>query len=228
MADSTAFHRFVLQTTSPWNLPGQTDHKWHNKFSVSGTIEMNAADAEATAIALWDPIRRVTTPKSSLTYWSYYPSGTNVALHAGVPAAGATVGDSSGYASVSDPEQQLEVTIVARCPVGTNSRGKEVYLRKWIHDVRSSPGDPNSHGGFTDEAVILGNWTTGSGPHAVVPIDPTSGNPGGPWTIETHLYTHQLRRGPRKKKVPAGIIAKGITATLQDLQTLSNALGSVA
>ena len=34
-----------------------------------------------------------------------------------------------------------------------------------------------------------------------MPVDPTGGEQGGPWAYKPHLFTHQLRRGPKRKVV---------------------------
>ncbi len=216
---------------SPWNLPGVTKHRWHCKFSVSGTIAMNAADAEATALDLWGPIRRFTEPHTSLVEWAYYQSGHTSADLTGSYAAGTHAGDRSNYTTGTGHQQQLEVCILARCPVGKNTRGKQVYLRKWIHDVESDIADANAIMSNTGSPACLLEWIHGAGPHDVVPVDPTDGTQGGPWTVETHLYTHQLRRGPRRRKAAAGSIVSDALKLAEDLATLkglSDAIKTVA
>lgn len=225
MPDSNQFHRFVLTMQSPWNLPGQTVHNWHNKFSVSGSINMNDADAEATALDLWKPIRDLTTNKTSLIGWSFYLSGSNVAATVMTYAAGVHTGTLGGYSSNSAPGNQLEVCILARSAVGKNTLGKPVYLRKWIHDVLQNVGDPNSHEPLISEAGTLTPWNAGAGPHQVVPIDPTSGDAGSGWHLEQHLFTHQLRRGPRRKVKTADGLS--VSDALQDLAALRALIGKI-
>ena len=225
MADSTQFHRFVLTMQSPWNLPGSTEHQWHNKFSVSGSINMNDADAEATALDLWQPIRDMTTNKTSLLGWSFYLSGSSVAQTVKSYAAGVHTGTLGAYVSNAAPSCQLEVCILARSPVGKNTLGKPVYLRKWIHDVLASPTDPNSHEPLVSESGTLAKWNAGAGPHQVVPVDPTSGDAGSGWVLEQHLFTHQLRRGPRRKiKSAPGL---SVSDALQDLAALRALIGKI-
>ena len=225
MADSNQFHRFVLTYQSPWNLPGQTVHNWSSKFSVSGSIDMNDADAEATALALWQPIRDLTSNKTSLVAWSFYLSGSNVSKSGGTYAPGVHTGTLGGYSSNSAPPCQLEVCILARSPVGKNTLGKPVYLRKWIHDVLGTLNDPNSHEPLISAANTLSPWNAGAGPHQVVPVDPTSGDAGSGWVLEGHLYTHQLRRGPRRKaKSPPGL---SVSDALQDLAALRALIGKI-
>jgi hypothetical protein len=225
MADSVKFQRFILKMQSPWNLPGQTEHIWHNKFSVSGSISMTQEDAEATALDLWQPIAGLTSSKTSLVGFSYYESGNKVATYAVPYAAGTHNGTLGGYTTNADPGCQLEVCALARNPVGVNSLGKEVYLRKWIHDVLSTPSDPNALAPRTNDSLLLSQWNHGSGPHAVVPIDPTSGDQGPGWQLETHLYTHQLRRGPRRKK--ASTDGLSVSDALQDLAALRSLISKI-
>lgn len=201
MADSTTYHRFALTFTSPWNIGTVTTHNWHCKFSVSGTIVMTAADAQATAIALAQPILDVASSKTYLSAWAYYPSGTNVAAQFGSFLPTDHPGTGNAYGTGPFAPAQLEVVGLARSLVGKNSKGKPVYLRKWCHDVQVLQSNPNSFGGVAGTYQGLKAWNTGSGPHNVVPVSPTTGLQGGPWTFETHAYTHQLRRGAKKKKI---------------------------
>jgi hypothetical protein len=125
----------------------------------------------------------------------------------------------AGYQATPASFAQLEVAIVCRCPVGKNIKGKQVYLRKWCHNVAPSDTDPNAHAPLANTAAILEPFVTGSGPNNLVPVDPTGGAAGGPWTIEPHLFTHQVRRGPKRKKAP---VAGGVSISnlLQDLAAL--------
>jgi hypothetical protein len=225
MADSTTFHRFVLTMQSPWNLPGSTVHDWHCKFSVSGTITMTDTDAEATALELWTPIQDCVSSSTSLIAFDYYPSGSTVSTEGKTYAPGLHAGTQSAYIDKTGAKQQLEVCILARAAVGKNTLGKQVYLRKWIHDVLADPTDPNAIYGMTSPSSVLGAWNQGSGPHSVVPVDPTGGEQGGPWTFETHLYTHQLRRGPRRKK--AAIVTDSLGEVLKDLAALKTLLPDI-
>jgi hypothetical protein len=225
VADSNKFHRFVLTMQSPWNLPGQTEHKWSCKFSVSGSIDMNDADAEATAMDLWKPIRDLTSNLTSFVSWSFYLSGQNVSNSGAVYAPGIHTGTLGAYSSNAAPTAQLEVCILARSPVGKNTLGKPVYLRKWIHDVLQSTGDPNSHEPLNNASLTLTPWNAGAGPHQVVPVDPTSGDAGSGWVLENHLYTHQLRRGPRRKKQDTDGLS--VSDALQDLAALRSLISKI-
>lgn len=226
LADSVTYQRFVLDMESPWNLPGQTVHVWHNKFSVSGTITMSQADAELTALDLWQPIAALVTSKTSLIGWSYYQAESRTANAGATYAPGTHQGTNVAFISDTVVPQQLEVCMVARAPLpDKNSRGKEVYLRKWIHDA-SAGTDPNTIAHLNDPTTTLAKWNNGSGPHNVVPVDPTGGKPGTPWSMEQHLYTHQLRRGPRKKKAPAA--GGNLGNLLQDLAALKQLAQGIA
>lgn len=204
MATSTRYHRIRLNFQSPWNLAGMTSHNWSVMFSLSGASAIaNQADAEATAIGLWEPIRQVSgaSGNTCLMGWSYYPSGATIARFTNSYAFGAKPATASGYAG-SGRAQQLEVCALARCPVGKNAKGRNEYLHKWIHDVNASNSTANAMLALTNPATTLATWNSGSGPNSLVPIDPSSGEQGGPWSFEVHLFTHQLRRGAKRKKVP--------------------------
>ena len=211
---------------SPWNLPGQTVHVWHNKFNLSGTVAFSQADGEATALDLWQPIASLCSAGTSLIGWSYYAPGATVSSLGATYTAGTHAGTRAAYGTPGALAScQLEVCALCRAPVGRNTRGKEVYLRKWVHDVAAESADPNTIGQLVNPATVLGKWNTGSGPHNVVPVDPTGGAQGGPWTVETHLFTHPLRRGPRRKaaKAPSGDLSQ----ILQDLAAARQLLASI-
>jgi hypothetical protein len=194
----------ILRFSSPWNLGTETSHIWSVGFSLSGAAPIPDASIETTALDLFEPIRQISGASgfSYLAGWSYYHSGSTVAYasatytstqhqctHIGVSASGAF-------------PQQLEVCVLARCPVGKSIKGREVYLRKWIHDVFSAPSDANSSATVINPTTTLAKWNTGSGPNLNVPVDPTGGAQGGPWVLEHHLFTHQLRRGAKRKSIP--------------------------
>jgi hypothetical protein len=56
----------------------------------------------------------------------------------------------------------------------------------------------NAHG-ILNYPQPLHEWNAGAGPRLLVPCDPTDGTIGGPWVIESHLFTHQVRRGVKRK-----------------------------
>lgn len=225
MADSITYQRITLDMESPWNLHGDTVHVWHNKFSLSGSISMAFAEAEATALALWQPIAALVSPKTSLVGWSYYLAGSKTSASGTSYAPGLHAGTRNAYAAGLSAAQQLEVCVLATSAVGKNSRGKQVYLRKWIHDAAASDADANTIATLNAPTSLFTQWDHGSGPHSVVPVDPTDGTQGQPWVAAQHLYTHQLRRGPRKKKATSAI--PSLTELLKDAAALKQLLPDV-
>jgi hypothetical protein len=211
---TSVFQRVVLTMESNWNIGNELTHLWRNSFYLSGTIDHSQAEAELLALDLYKPIQRLTV-SASLVGWDYYKRSESVSSASASYPVGTHKADSSGYnGTASAMQQQLEVCILARCPVGKNTRGKEVYLRKWIHNVLGSAADPNTVETLNAPSIVLAEWDTGAGPHDCVPVDPTSGAQGGPWQLETHLYTHQLRRGSKRKAAASG---DGIAGLLDDL-----------
>jgi hypothetical protein len=202
MAESVRYHRIRLDMTSPWNYGGETRHTWSVKFSLSGATALDQADFEATAIDLFAPIAALTTNQTYLESATYYESGSSVSALAWTPTVGLYRGTAAAYASQT-MVQQLEVCNLCECPVGRNSKGRQVYLRKWVHNAIASAGDPNTTGASTStDPSLFAKWNTGSGPNSLVPVDPTDGMQGTGWVLNTHLYTHQLRRGNKVYKVP--------------------------
>jgi hypothetical protein len=200
----TGFQQFTLIFQSPWNLAGVTNHRWSHAIYVSGTISHSDADAEAAALALAQPALNLASSGTSLVEWKYYPSGSTVAASTKTYAPGINPGTGQGYTNVGDPRCQLEVAAIAHGDTGRkNNRGKDIFLRHYFHDVCSMPTDPNTLG--TLKTGLLDTWIHGAGPHAVVPVSPSTGVPAQTWAFESHLYTHQLRKGKKKKK-PVGSV----------------------
>jgi hypothetical protein len=178
---------------------------------VSGTINHNDVDAEAAGLALAQPALAIASAATSLIAISYYPSQSLVSTTNKTYAAGTHPGTRAAFSSGTGSANQLEVAMVAHCPIGKNTKGKTIYLRKYFHDVQSSSADPNAHDTLANPATLLAPFNNGAGPHSVVPCSPTSGHTGGPWAMETHLFTHQLRKGKKKKKPTAGFLSQLIS-----------------
>lgn len=200
------FQEFVLTFESPWNLAGQTLHHWSQSFYVSGTITHNDAEAETAGLALAAPALALATAGTSLIGLTYYPSGSLVSTTNKTYAVGTHPGTRAAYTSSSDPVMQLEVAAVAHAPIGKNTKGKQIYLRKYFHNVCSDVADSNAIGALAAPATLLQPFNVGAGPHSVVPCSPSSGHTG-PWTMETHLFTHQLRKGKKRKLSKSGAAA---------------------
>lgn len=199
------FQEFVLVFESPWNLGSATTHKWSHGIYVTGTIDHTDAEAEAAALDLASVTLQLAQSHTSLVQAKYYKSGSLVSTWEKIYAPGTHAGTAAAYADISGSKpQQLEVAAVAHCPIGINTKGKEIYLRRYFHDVLAA-SDPNSLAALAgvDPLTI---YNTGAGPHKVTPCSPTSGHAGtGPWVMEHHLFTHQLRR-KKKKKPSANLI----------------------
>jgi hypothetical protein len=187
---------------------------------VSGTINHSDAEAEAAGLALAKPALDLASAATSLTALTYYPSGSIVSTTNKVYAAGTHPGTAVGYLNSPVDHQQLEVCIVAHAPIAKNSKGKEVYLRKYFHDVAAADADNNAHQTLTPAFLALTPFNTGAGPHSVVPCSATTGK-SGPWTVETHLFTHQLRKGKKRKLSKAGAAALlDVIPGVHDVETL--------
>lgn len=195
MSDPTTYHRVTLKMASPFAKYGESAHIWSVKFSLSGGSDLDESDAEATALALWAPIQQLCTAATSLVGWLYYNAGSSTNAWQGTYEIGEHVGNQGAY-SGEQYGQQLEVIVLARCPVGVNSKGRAKYLFKHIHDVVQG-ATAGEHSTITDPTDVLENWNSGSGPESLVPVDPTTGVAGGPWTLQLPTYTRQLRRGEK-------------------------------
>lgn len=221
-----AFQEFVLTFTSPWNLAAKTSEEWSQSFYVTGTQTHSDTDAEAAGLALAGPALALASPRTSLTKITYYPSQSLVSTFNKVYTPGSHPGTASYIATEDLCEQQLEVTAVAHCPIGTNTRGKEIYLRKYFHDVSTKTGDPNTVGDLITPATVLAPFNTGAGPHLVRPCSPSSGAAGASWVFEPHAYTHQLRKGKKRKAPTASQLTQLLHAIpgVTDIATLAKLL----
>lgn len=200
MAESVTYQRIRLNLWTPWPAAQGGQEEWSVKFSLSGGTNLLATEMEATALDLFDPLKQLCRTHTYLGGWRYYPiqGHTATGLQDYTPSQHPATG--SAWNATTTP-QQITVCALARCYVGKSATGKPVYLRKWIHDIISD-GSGDLLGGFAagvTQTTILAKWNTGSGPKLLVPVDPTGGTQGGPWTLDTNLRTHQLRRGPKRK-----------------------------
>lgn len=198
MAEPLTYQRITLKFSSPFPKKSDGVQEWQVKFSLSGANLSSQADAEATALDLFKPIQRLTSPNTSLIGWVHYPTGSAINDFQESYAIGAHPGNYGGYTDVAHSNNcQLEVIALAKCRVGTNSKGRAAYLFKHIHDVLcvASGGQLAVR---ESDATIMAEWDTGAGPHALVPVAPRNGTQGGPWVLDEALYTRQLRRGQKK------------------------------
>lgn len=200
LANVVTYQRITLHMSTPW-VRGQGGRQiWSCKFNLSGASALLANEMEPTALDLWDPIRQLCRPETYLAGWRYYPpeghTATGLLDYTSLQHPAASV----AFAA-SAPIQNTEVCYYARAYLNKSATGKPVYLRKYIHGAQSSADGqsiPTYSGGVTP-ATIFAKWNTGSGPKAVVPIDPTGGQQSSAWELLSQLHTHQLRRGPRRK-----------------------------
>lgn len=200
MAEPINYQRIVLHISSPWAYAGETNHIWQCKFNLSGGTNLLATEMEPTALDLWEPIKLLSRSSGWLAGWRFYPIQGRAATGVMDYTSSQHPNTQGAYTSFQR-QQQLEVCVLAHAPIGKSVTGKPVYLRKYIHGVQGSASDANTMDPVTvgTNATVLSKWNTGSGPRLLVPVDPTGGTQGGPWVFDTHLHTHQLRRGPKRK-----------------------------
>jgi len=211
MAESVKYQRFVLRFVSPWNLGTDTVHSWAVKFSCTGATNCPQADQEATALDLAAPILGFIRPLSYLEGWDHYPIGSATHDFGASYPKDTHPGTENNWTG-SNNQQQCEVCVLATAHVGESSKGRPVYLRKWIHDVCATVPDPNQIGTNKGDTTIYAKWNHGCGPHNLVPVSPSTGQqPLGDWASEPHLFTHQLRRGPKVKRTAAASLIPGVT-----------------
>lgn len=197
LADPTTYSRITLKLTTPFTKYAEEAHIWSVKFSLSGAALTTSAEAEAVALDLWTPIQKLTSGATNLLSWLYYAPGSAVNDFNMTYTPGTHTGTWGAYSGGSVPAQ-LEVCAMLRCPVGVNSLGRTKYLFKHIHDCALSSSTAGDLGTITDPSAVLEQYNSGAGSELLVPVDPTTGVSGGPWSIHTAAYTRQLRRGQKK------------------------------
>jgi hypothetical protein len=216
MAESVRYQRMRLNFQSPWNLAHEVVKEWSVKFSLSGATNIAEADCPVTALDLATPVLYLVSPNTSLISWEHYPIGSATHDYAGGWQEGTHIGNGGAWEQ-AEVRQQLEVCVLAECEVGVSSKGRPTYLRKWIHDVYADPADPNAIPNPVDGPTVFDKWDHGSGPHNSVPVSPTTGQQGKGWQAETHLFTHQLRRGPKRKVAASSSAADDALNTIEDI-----------
>jgi len=201
-----SYNRIRLNMVCPWNLYGETLSTYSHMFVLSGAAPIpDAAASEATALDLFFPISKLSNVGAHLVSYSYYPPNAHPARDHKVYTTEHPCDGSAFSPNNNLQQQQAEVCILAEGPTDKNSRGKQVYLRKWIHWV-SSDGNGNAHPALT-LATVLDKWKNGSGPSLLVPIDSDSGVQASTWTLNQHLFTRQFRKGKKRK---VAVAAKGL------------------
>lgn len=168
------YNRIRLNYQCPWDLATGGVETYSNMFVLTGATALaDLATAEATALDLHEPIRQLSNSGAYLLSWSYYAPNSHTATFQQSYAAGVKPCNGSAFSPTNSNQQQAEVCILCVGPTDKNSRGKQVYLRKFIHWVSAS-GSSNQH-----PSTIVGDpltkWKTGAGPNLLVPIDPDSG-----------------------------------------------------
>jgi hypothetical protein len=194
VADVDTYNRITLKFETPYARRGGAHQTWHLKFSLSGDDMTDHSDIAATASDLAAPVLLLCSPNTSYTGFLYYQHGSNINYYQESFEYGVNPGSGDGYdAGGSGRTTQLEVVALCRAAVGVSAGGKPVYLMKHVHDVYEQEGSPGVM--LPPLADVLDPWSTGCGPNDLVTVSPTTGDASAAWTIDTALYTRQLRRG---------------------------------
>jgi len=195
VSDPTTYQRITLKFQTPYAREGGDYKEWTVKFALSGESLSSQSDADATALALADPVLSLASGATSYTGYLHYAAGSDVNDFQNTYAIGTYPGTFDGYTGADKDPCQLEVCVLARAYVGINSKGRAKYLFKHIHDCAQVAGSSGVTAAI--EGTPLAAWSTGVGPHDLVTVDPTTGTASDAWTIHTALYTRQLRRGQK-------------------------------
>lgn len=203
----------VHEFTSPWRGSG---HVWRLTANHSGTSFTTDPNRISWLQSLFGQFLLFISPQDTATFCSgvkYYDGETSVPLYeatfvneaaaaaAGYALGGSTVtanqGEAYSEAEAGDQRSGLESCCVLLAPVGTNSKGKPVFMRKYIHAVPGTTGQTNELP-FNDlaqgYAAALGNGSL----YGSRVLCSASGAQGD-WSADLYYGNHQLYRRAKKK-----------------------------
>lgn len=119
------------------------DHpeEWSNRYHITGDAPADAAALQAIAEAIWDLLAPALTPAVTLVRAYGYgadgdtsSSSVDWTVSPLTPPAG-----SFSFGTINAPG---DAAATVRWPTGRlNSRGKQIYLRKYFHGIRQDPSD---------------------------------------------------------------------------------------
>lgn len=211
----TGHPNFVMEFTSQWR---GGPHVWSIASSHSGTSFTSATDQKAFLISVYQTIRLYISASDSTTYISglkYYDGINSVPLYEeffaneteaatyGVPLGGQSVTANQGEAFVGSETVQmtsgLETCTMLTAPVGLSSKGKPVFLKKYIHcapaaQVGSTVDGPDYASGGAAYAANLGNGSL-YGSRVLC----SSSGKQGTWVASPYFGNHQMPRRSKKK-----------------------------
>lgn len=211
----TGHPNFVMEFTSQWR---GGPHVWTIASSHSGTSFTSTTDQKAFLISVYQTIRQFISASDSTTYISglkYYDGINSVPLYEeffaneteaatyGVPLGGQSVTANQGEAFVGSETVQmtsgLETCTMLTAPVGLSSKGKPVFLKKFIHcapaaQVGSTVDGPDLSSSANTFAAYLGNGLLyGSR------VFCSASGKQGTWTVSPYFGNHQMPRRSKKK-----------------------------
>jgi hypothetical protein len=212
MADEpAATHSLVMKVTSPWAKYGDTNKVWSTRWCLSGSNLTEASEIQALVQALWAIIGQfgnIVTQAPFQSYLSealYYHSGSTINFwNAAYTPSGESwceISDAGWNSPTSGSDQQLEVCALLTARMGTNSKGRAYYLRKFMHCVPAANGGTTICGVNTAGETALATLSSGFGANDYVIVDPKNGDaPITGWSFRNALYTRQLRKSPKSSK----------------------------
>lgn len=155
----------LVKTFTYRDLP----EEWSNTYHFNGATPSTAAEWKALALAIHATERTCFGPQSSLVKSYGYVAGNEHSVaqidHSLDPLAGrqGSLTGGAGDAPIAGDQAGW-----LRAKIGTSTRGKSVYVRKYFHNGLSKSGDP-------DECAP--NWITNMVAHANGML--AGGLPGG-------------------------------------------------
>lgn len=203
-------------------------HTWVNRYVMSGA-QPSAADALTVITALKqieDKLHPAAAPGAGVGFVTgrAYPSGkgTFFAIQYYNPSlAPATANGFQGPSGTGGAwtwAPTLETCLLVETPItGLNSRGKPIYLRKYIRGWNSGGVEDHASDGVlnTDATAVnalVAPWTAGMGSSNWVVIANSGAQASAAPSAHGFLVAHQIPRGKKKPKTSASILQIAETA----------------
>jgi hypothetical protein len=218
----TGHPNHVIEFTSPWR---GNPHRWASVSNHSGASFGTTSDIIAYLQSVFDVLRFFISASDLLTYVSavkYYNGSTHTPIYenifttqaeataAGFGLGGSGVSANQGEAFIGGLSTQLmsglECCTILQAPVGLSSKGKPVFLKKFIHCAPAGQGDSDQvplASGAGALAATLGNGSL-YGSRVLI----SASGKQGSWSPSPYFGNHQMPR--RRKKASSSSLTSSL------------------
>jgi hypothetical protein len=203
MADAAQAVKIIVRS-SQWNKYEDTYKDWSVKFHFSGDAITGSTAIAAFVHPFLTGFAGLMNSAAYIKQALYYPPGEDVNTWQESYISTNYPGTLAGWSSSESLEasSQLEVCHLLVCPEKISSKGKQVYLRKFLHVGTAAEGSGSSPRQdplalSTSGAAFVATWETGVSSTTNRVTGPSAVNPSGTWSVRPYLVTRQLRKTPK-------------------------------